>query len=68
MNYPKFTTQEAKDGYWQWCAKPPRGDHVHGGFESEYAACADALRWIEGQVVPIESELDENIATQAVDR
>ncbi len=37
-----FTTSVGRDGFWQWCAKPPGNDSVYGGFETEEAAIRDA--------------------------
>jgi hypothetical protein len=40
----RFTLSRARDGYWQWCARPPGNDSVYGGFETAQAAYDDALR------------------------
>lgn len=36
--------QQDKDGYYQWCAKPPMGDSVYGGFEDKTSAILDFFK------------------------
>ena len=54
MNVKYTVWQQVATGWWSWSARPPYGDFVYNGFETEEAAMRDA----EAHIAKVQIALD----------